>query len=147
MLIYMFLSPGSVDASEQLYTGQAFVQVFLLLLALICIPWMLCVKPYLEYKEHQKIVGQGYGMVGNGHGHGNGTRTSYDAEEEEAGHVTAPDADDEHVGDFPCQHLSHEDEWFALIICSDRYITGLRHGGHHHPSIYSHHRVCLGVHL
>ncbi|GAA5996114.1 V-type ATPase subunit a family protein [Rhodotorula paludigena] len=69
MLIKMFLSPGSVEPEEQLYRGQAFVQVVLLLLALVCVPWMLCTRPYLEYRETQRIKEQGYGAIGqNGHG-------------------------------------------------------------------------------
>ncbi|EGG09981.1 uncharacterized protein MELLADRAFT_115620 [Melampsora larici-populina 98AG31] len=120
MLIYMFLSPGTVDPDEQLYTGQAFIQVFLLLLALICIPWMLCVKPYLEYKEHEKIVSQGYGIVG-GHGDGAGGRSSFDAEEEEAGHVAAHGSDDEHgfdMGDIIIHQSIHTIE-FALGCISN----------------------------
>ncbi|KDN42725.1 V0/A0 complex, 116-kDa subunit of ATPase [Tilletiaria anomala UBC 951] len=64
MLIYMFLSPGNVEKENELYSGQAFVQSLLLLVAVVCVPWMLCMKPYLEYKEHQKIKGAGYHAVG-----------------------------------------------------------------------------------
>ena len=63
MLIGMFLSPGTVDPEEQLYPGQPGVQVVLLLLALICIPWMLCAKPYLEWKELKRVEAQGYRAV------------------------------------------------------------------------------------
>lgn len=49
---------------DQLYPGQAFVQVCLLLLALICVPWMLCTKPYLLYRDHQRIKAQGYQGLG-----------------------------------------------------------------------------------
>ncbi|TIA93107.1 hypothetical protein E3P99_00297 [Wallemia hederae] len=63
MLIYMFLSPGSLDAESQLFRGQGFVQVLLLLVAGVCVPWMLLAKPYLEWKEHQRTQGAGYGRV------------------------------------------------------------------------------------
>lgn len=72
MLIYMFLAPGTVPDGSWLYPGQGFVQTILLLVAVICVPWMLCMKPYLMYKEHKKVQGQGYV----------GLRT--DGEEEEA---------------------------------------------------------------
>jgi len=51
-LIFMFLSPGNVQPNAQLYSGQAFVQSFLLLLAFVCVPWMLIPKPYLLRKAH-----------------------------------------------------------------------------------------------
>jgi len=68
MLIYMFLKPGVVEPEAQLYAGQASVQMFLLLLALVCVPWMLCVKPYLLWKEHQQRQGAGYHAVGSARG-------------------------------------------------------------------------------
>lgn len=95
MLIYMFLSPGTVDPSMQLYSGQSFVQVFLLLLALVCVPWMLCVKPYILYREHQKIKGQGYQGVGDAPR----LSTSQDMADEEDGngHAVAEEQEDDHV--------------------------------------------------
>ncbi|ORY21987.1 V-type ATPase, V0 complex, 116kDa subunit family [Naematelia encephala] len=118
MLIYMFLSPGSVDPASQLYAGQGFVQVILLLIALVCVPWMLCLKPYVLYKEHQKIVGQGYsGLTGheNGNGHGR-VSTSNDLEEEEegAGQPVAEHTDDEHpfeMGDIIIHQVIHTIEF------------------------------------
>ncbi|WFD25000.1 hypothetical protein MEQU1_003707 [Malassezia equina] len=68
MLIYMFLKPGVVAPDAQLYAGQASVQMFLLLLALVCVPWMLCAKPYLLWKEHQQRQGAGYHAVGSARG-------------------------------------------------------------------------------
>jgi len=96
MLISMFLSPGEVDPQAQLYRGQAFVQVVLLLMAFVCVPWLLCVKPYFEWKEMKKIHEQGY--IGL---HDGGPRDSSDGalegEEEGAGAAIVEDSDDEHV--------------------------------------------------
>ncbi|KAF8520194.1 H+-ATPase subunit [Hysterangium stoloniferum] len=63
MLIYMFLSPGSINADEQLFPGQGPLQIILLLLAMVCVPWMLCVKPYMAWKEMKAHEAQGYGRV------------------------------------------------------------------------------------
>ncbi|KAI5688596.1 Vtype ATPase 116kDa subunit family [Leishmania braziliensis] len=45
-----FLAPGTVTLP--LFSGQAALQVLLLLVALACVPCMLCVIPYVEKKEH-----------------------------------------------------------------------------------------------
>lgn len=49
-LINIALSPGSVD--EPMYEGQANTQNILLVLALISVPTLLCVKPYLLSRRH-----------------------------------------------------------------------------------------------
>jgi V-type H+-transporting ATPase subunit a len=97
MLIAMFLTPGSINEKELLFPGQVGVQVFLLLLAGVCIPWMLCVKPYLIWKEMKRVEAQGYRAVqddSNGISH----RRSLDGDEEraEAGII----ADEEHVSSY-----------------------------------------------
>ena len=102
MLINMFIRPGTVKEKEQLYRGQGFVQTILLLLAAICVPWMLCTKPYFVWKEMKKIQGQGY--IGLGHGE-RVSRDSSDGvlegEEEGNGRAIAEDMEEGHVCHIP----------------------------------------------
>ncbi|OZJ03733.1 hypothetical protein BZG36_04149 [Bifiguratus adelaidae] len=91
MLIYMFLKPGTVDASEQLYPGQATIQTLLILIAVVCVPWMLLVKPYLMKWEHNKHKALGYQQVREGD-----NRVSYEDEDDNgAGTVIADDSEEE----------------------------------------------------
>ncbi|KAG7453083.1 V0/A0 complex, 116-kDa subunit of ATPase [Guyanagaster necrorhizus] len=95
MLINMFLSPGNIKPGTRLYRGQSVVQVILLLMALVCVPWLLITKPYLAWKEMKKIQGQGY--IGLNH---DAPRDSSDdvleGEEEGNGRAIAEDAEEEH---------------------------------------------------
>jgi len=54
VLINMFMAPGIVPAAGQLYKGQAFVQVVLLGIAVIAVPWMLFPKPFLLKAEAER---------------------------------------------------------------------------------------------
>lgn len=64
MLITMFLSPGTVV--EPLYSHQSVVQLTLLLIALICVPWLVFVKPfYLKHKMSLKESSDTYEAIIN----------------------------------------------------------------------------------
>lgn len=63
MLIYMFLSPGTVE-KPPLYKGQAVVQVILLLLAVIQVPILLFLKPFYLRWEHNRARAVGYRGIG-----------------------------------------------------------------------------------
>ncbi|KAL6316456.1 hypothetical protein AAG906_018159 [Vitis piasezkii] len=54
VMIYMFLSPTDDLGENQLFVGQKMLQLVLLLLALVSIPWMLFPKPFLLKKQHQE---------------------------------------------------------------------------------------------
>jgi V-type H+-transporting ATPase subunit a len=66
-LINIALVPGTVD--EPIYTGQAGVQTFLLLVAFFCVPWLLLVKPLYLKNQHEKaqkeLGGSNNSAVGN----------------------------------------------------------------------------------
>jgi V-type H+-transporting ATPase subunit a len=68
----MFLTPGVIKHGEQLFSGQGNVQFGLVIIAGICVPWMLCTKPYIIWKEMKRTKEQGYGQIGNEEEEGNG---------------------------------------------------------------------------
>ncbi|SCU78411.1 LAMI_0A04544g1_1 [Lachancea mirantina] len=86
-LINMFLSPGTVE--EELYPHQAQLQVFLLIVALICVPCLLLIKP-LHFKftqgrhEHQPLAGSEEGVAQQDQE--NGLLEDEDDDENEGGH-------------------------------------------------------------
>ncbi|QCD88589.1 V-type proton ATPase subunit a3 [Vigna unguiculata] len=52
ILIYMFLSPTDDLGENQLFVGQKNLQLVLLLLAFVSVPWMLLPKPFILKKQH-----------------------------------------------------------------------------------------------
>jgi V-type H+-transporting ATPase subunit a len=108
MLIYMFLSPGTVE--EQLYPGQGVVQVILVLIALVQVPIMLFLKPFYLRWEHNRARAQGYRGIGEtthvsalddedegeGGGHANGRPSFADSEMDGGAMITQDIGDEEH---------------------------------------------------
>uniref|UniRef100_A0A803PWI9 V-type proton ATPase subunit a n=1 Tax=Cannabis sativa TaxID=3483 RepID=A0A803PWI9_CANSA len=65
VMIYMFLSPTDDLGENQLFWGQRPLQIILLLLALIAVPWMLFPKPFILRKLHtERFQGRMYGVLG-----------------------------------------------------------------------------------
>jgi V-type H+-transporting ATPase subunit a len=93
MLIYMFLQPGTIDVD--LYKGQKYVQIFLLLLAFAQVPILLFLKPFYLRWEHNKARGLGYRGIG------------------ERSRVSALDGDDE--DDRGHHSLDEDGEGVAMI--------------------------------
>lgn len=97
MLIYMFLSPGTIETP--LYSGQAAVQQVLLAFAGICVPILLFLKPFYLRYEHNKARALGYRGIG------------------ESTRVSALDDDDEEGQTLNGgrQSLGDDDEGAAII--------------------------------
>ncbi|CAJ1956020.1 unnamed protein product [Sphenostylis stenocarpa] len=64
VMIYMFLSPTDNLGENQLFWGQRPLQIVLLLLAVIAVPWMLFPKPFILKKLHtERFQGRNYGLL------------------------------------------------------------------------------------
>lgn len=96
-LINIALKPGVVD--EPMFQGQAQLQTGLLLVAFICIPWLLVLKPYLIYRQQHSVR--------NTHTY-EPTRTH--AADDDLYHDDVSDGDDSSHGS------SHEEHNFSEIV-------------------------------
>jgi V-type H+-transporting ATPase subunit a len=117
MLIYMFLSPGTIEpGTTPLYKGQAGLQVVLVLLAVICVPILLFLKPFYLRYEHNKARALGYRGIGEN------TR------------VSALDDDDEEEGrtlNGGRESFGDDDDGIAMIT------QDIGHGGDHEEFEFS----------
>ncbi|XP_068716024.1 V-type proton ATPase 116 kDa subunit a 1-like isoform X5 [Montipora foliosa] len=59
-LINMFLSIGKVEEKDTLFKGQAVIQTILVVIAVLCVPWMLLFKPFYLRYQHKGTQGQGF---------------------------------------------------------------------------------------
>ncbi|XP_043702554.1 V-type proton ATPase subunit a1-like isoform X2 [Telopea speciosissima] len=65
VMIYMFLSPTDDIGDNQLLWAQRPLQILLLLLAIVAVPWMLFPKPLILRKIHiERFQGRTYGLLG-----------------------------------------------------------------------------------
>jgi len=55
VMIYMFLSPGSMDDQGRLFSGQGQLQLVFVLVALIAVPWMLFPKPLILKRRNEAL--------------------------------------------------------------------------------------------
>ncbi|CAN1824200.1 V-type proton ATPase subunit a2 [Linum perenne] len=64
VMIYMFLSPTEDLGENQLFFGQKYLQMLLLVSALVAVPWMLFPKPFILKKQHEeRFQGQSYALL------------------------------------------------------------------------------------
>ncbi|KAF9907143.1 H(+)-transporting V0 sector ATPase subunit a [Linnemannia zychae] len=109
-MIYMFLRPGSVEEADKLYPGQGFVQGLLVLIAIICIPWMLFLKPYYLKYENGKARAMGYHQPSE---HNVRVSTDSNHTDEAGGAVVAEDNGDDGSGG---EHSEHEFDFSEELI-------------------------------
>ncbi|KAL8096913.1 hypothetical protein AgCh_030120 [Apium graveolens] len=55
VMIYMFLGPTDDLGENQLFSGQKTMQLVLLLLAFVSVPWMLLPKPFILKAQHNDV--------------------------------------------------------------------------------------------
>jgi V-type H+-transporting ATPase subunit a len=68
MLIFMFLSPGKIEATlygDAKGSLQGTIQTILVLFALLCVPVLLFLKPFYLRHQHLKAQAQGYRGIGD----------------------------------------------------------------------------------
>jgi V-type H+-transporting ATPase subunit a len=109
MLIYMFLQPGTIPEGQELYSGQGFVQVVLLLLAFAQVPVLLFLKPFYLRWENNRARAKGYRSIGE-----TSRVSALDGDDDEPnGHGNSFDEDGEGVA-MISQNIDEEHEEFEF---------------------------------
>ncbi|CAI5534728.1 unnamed protein product [Closterium sp. Naga37s-1] len=84
VMIYMFLNPVEPLGDNALFYGQGTVQIILLFIALIAVPWMLLPKPLILRAQHiQKMAGRTYHALPGSEGEAGANGEEEEGEEEE----------------------------------------------------------------
>ena len=97
MLIVMFLSPGTNKEGMPLYHGQGFVQMMLLLIMAVCVPWVLCFMPHLLWKEKKHIRTEDYTKLGAANDGYGMQHEDLEGKEEGHGGAIVADTNEEHI--------------------------------------------------
>ncbi|CAI5481064.1 unnamed protein product [Closterium sp. Yama58-4] len=84
VMIYMFLNPVEPLGDNELFYGQGTVQIVLLFIALVSVPWMLLPKPLILRAQHiQKMAGRTYHALPGSEGEAGASGEEGEGEEEE----------------------------------------------------------------
>lgn len=107
MLISMFLSPGEV--AEPLYDGQATIQLYLVLMALVCVPWLILVKPlYLKRQMDKAAKEHAYERLSDSD---SPLTIGEEETEEHEEHEEEDEHDDHNFGDIMIHQIIHTIEF------------------------------------
>lgn len=109
MLINMFLQPG--DVPEPLYSGQSTIQVFLLLIALICVPWLLLIKPLYMKRQLEKEANQHHGSYSQLANDEESGVAGQEQEQENAAEDDDEDHEEHNFGDIMIHQVIHTIEF------------------------------------
>lgn len=96
MLIYMFLSPSTIE--DPLYPGQRPIQNILVFIALICVPWLLLSKPL--YLKWENSAAQKHGYIGLSNHETGRSNEDIESRDTTGGGIIVEVADEDEEGNF-----------------------------------------------
>jgi len=100
-LIDIVLKPGHV--AEPMFVGQGAIQTFILLVAFVCVPWLLLSKPLLLNYQHKQQLAAADAR-GAGGGVGGGGQSSHSTHQLLSSHSGSGDCNDGPVGGHDSTH-------------------------------------------